>query len=374
MAEVFRQPLTTRTPGKRAADQTFRPPNLLLTTLAVVAAAAPFVTEWENPRTKARVQPPLTVSGRPPNTIPPPYPAGRAQVTESPVARRIARPAEQPPNLLPDTLAPVVAGEFPPGRTSDFPNPVRAKALLRVNHHRSAYDPPPQVFPLPVARQLDWPNPLVRKSLAGLEGGHVRYFDEPDYLLRSLQRDWPNPTVRRHAQPPQLVANRLVNLLFAAQPVPVGRQLDWPNPVPRKAQVRGDADGNALLSTLFVQPPFPPGRQLDWTNPRLPKWQVRGDVESSLLVTTLFVPPAAFPPGRQQDWPNPVKERWPEVSYTFSGTPLPNDIPPALEVQGEADDENRRRRRVIHKVSRESVIEKIDRSTGVRKKRRDTRI
>lgn len=45
----------------------------------------------------------------------------------------------------------------------------------------------------------------------------------------------------------------------------------------------------------------------------------------------------------------------------------------ALE-QNTDTDENRRRRWVIRKVSRETLIDRVERSTGVRKRRRDTLI
>ncbi len=239
--------------ARRPAGQTDLPENLLLSTL-VPAAAPPFVqSAFANPAT-----------------------------------RRPAGQADTPENLLTSTLAPAAAQDFPPGRPLDWQNPARAKSLLRVNIHRSSYDPPIEATPLPVGRQLDWTNPFYRKSLTGLEVEHARYYEVSDPFKPAL---WPNPQVRSAAQQPQLWQNLLLGTLSTPPPaLPVGRQTEWPNPAQPKWQVRGDARGNLLLTTLFVAPALPPGRQLDWTNPPKPKWR--------------------------------------DVRYSFTGTPLPNAIPP----------------------------------------------
>lgn len=332
MADVFRQPLVAPRPRKRAADQSFRVPNLLLTTLVVVAAAPFFGRTGDNPIVrKAQAQPALTATGRPPNTIIPAFPVSRPDGVEHrlqrkkyvqpaltatgrppdtiipafptsrpdtqtyPSARRSAQQAPQPPNLLLSTLAVAAPPELPVGRQTDWPNPVVRKHLLRTTIARSSYDPPAPVVPpepFPVGRQLDWPNPSKRRTLGGIEFEHASYQEIPDFLLTSLRHDWPNPVVRRSAQ--------------------------QPHPLP-----------NLLSSTLFVTP-LPPFKQTDWQNPSKAHPRTQADSAGNLLLTTLYVAPQPFPPGRMQDFPNPVRAKYTQIRYEFSGTPVPNEIPPPI--------------------------------------------
>lgn len=292
MADVFRQPLVAPPSRKKAADQSFRAPNLLLTTLAVVAAAPFFGRTMDNPVVRKPAAQQSVNLGRSALILPQLMPVGRQQDFPNPVvAKRAAQPPMPQGNLLVTTLVPAVAG-FPVGRQQDFPNPVVRKHLLRVNIHRSSYDPPaPEVppEPFPIGRQQDFPNPVTyRRTLAGMEFEHNHYVDRPDYLLTSLRHDWPNPTLRKYVQQPQ--------------------------PLP-----------NLLLSTLYVVP-IKPFEQSEWPNPTLRKYAQQPQPLPNLL-TTLYAPAPPFPVGRMQDFPNPVRAKYTQVRYEISGTPLPNTIP-----------------------------------------------
>lgn len=292
MADVFRQPLVAPPQRKKAADQTFVRANLLLTTLAVAAAAPFFGRAMDNPIVrKKQSQPALTATGRSPaNMIAPQLKPGTYEFFAQPPAKRTAQQPTPQPNLLLTTLA---AQAPMPFRQTNWPNPVVRKHVLRVTHWRSSYDPPPPVTPpepFPVGRQLDFPNPSLRKrTLIGMDFEHSHYVDRPDFLLTSVQHDWPNPVRRKHAQQPAPYLNLLSTTLYVA-PAPPFRQTDWPNPI--KAKVRVQADSGPVLP-----------------------------------LTTLYVPPQPFPIGRQQDFPNPVTRKHAHGKHEISGTPLPNTIP-----------------------------------------------
>lgn len=157
---IFRQPLVIRyTPQVSAAQSTFQPPSIALTTVAVVAS--PFSqTDWQNPRGYSRsveriaaisfalINPPIAA---PFNQSDWQNPRGYSRPTERQVDTSFA---------LQNTLP------APPFAQTDWTNPVRPtpRAITQYTlvDGRAIYLP---VAAVPPIRQYDWPVPKGRPPL-----------------------------------------------------------------------------------------------------------------------------------------------------------------------------------------------------------------
>jgi hypothetical protein len=319
---VARVPLIAPTPRARQQGFVQVAQNLLLTTLAVGAVAAPFVPdELQNPvRRVAQIQQTVhqnlltTTLAQPaavpfkPVTFANPLPAKRStQVEQRPVA-----PGSLLAPFSPDDLSIYVARKVPQQpelqtgllQTSLYTDPptlVARVPLVAAAVKRAIVQQPDPLHNLlattlgaqaPVAapfRQTDWPNPQRRAGNMGAQVLTVlSYYDQNAFR----QTEWPNSVVARKVQQPQLVPNLSTSTLSVV--VPAGdprRQTDWPNPV-RAKQVQQPQPQTGLLQTaLFTTPIDPKVSQTDWPNPTRARAVQQPDVPPALLQGALFTEP-----------------------------------------------------------------------------------
>jgi hypothetical protein len=264
---TFRGPLING-PRSLPRPTRFDPPNLLVTTLAVAIAAAPFSNfDLGSPRSA-------------------PYPAQN-------------RTHLQPLNFQLIGKDTFFAG---PGAAPDFdwPNP---RSAIYPNQNRT-WLCWAQLLPVgaPPFSQQDWPNPRDKiyptQTRSWLNPAQIQLVGQ-DVFFGSAGMgpdfDWPTPKAQVYPQ-----SNR--TWVFAQQLVPVGpapfAQDDWPLP-----RTRGPGGTWTWSQQLISAPVAAPFSQTDWPNPRASAYpsQTRSWTKIALL------PPlnAAAMPFNQSDWPNP---------------------------------------------------------------------
>lgn len=319
MANIFRGPLIApiSRKGFLAPDVI---PNLLLTTLAVVAVAPFNQDDWPTP-SRAKVLPQaecysstfaLGIPPPPPNNQddwPTPLRAkiapqadSQSGVTTRGIPRTPFTPVEGPqmvrarflppevaPNLLLGTLAPVVSVPF---ANADWPNPVIRRVWQDFSHNGTTTRgiPPPPPF-----NQDDQPNPVGQRGVR---------FDDPPNLLPILsvvpvapfnQDDWPVPLRARNA--PQAESSGGVGTRGIPPPPPFA-QRDWPLPLRARTTPYGEFVNAAPLGVLSIAPTVLPFGLDDWPVParirpaRLDRWEI-----TNLLQSTLA--PVVFEPAPQ---------------------------------------------------------------------------
>jgi hypothetical protein len=272
----------------------FNPPNLLLTTLYVAAAAVA-----------------VTLVARPPTFAP--------QIKPRPAL------VEQVPNTLLTLLSqqvsipPVVVPV--PFNQEDWPNPLRPWQRDLTWTNSPEVIPPvvlPVVTPVPFVQE-DWPNPL-RSPIRDLTWTQTPEVipQVPDIAVANRipnQTDWPNPQrspIRdlTWTQTPQVVPQ--VPPVTAVQ-APF-EQADWPNPI--RSPVRDltwtqSPEVIPQVQPVFVQPPFAQG---DWPNPLRP-W-VRDLTWTQTPEAIPQVAPIVPVPFAQEDWPNPARLGVRDLTWT----------------------------------------------------------
>jgi hypothetical protein len=261
MATIFRAPLLCLQNKQRYVAAADVVPNLLLTTLALVAAAAPpfHQTEWPTPL-RARAVPVADV--HPNVTLRRKQPPNRVLDWLTPSSHPAAR-FDDPPNLLASTLAPAAAAVLPPGEAWFELPPARARQP-RVDDPPNVALNAPIVATLPFA-QDDQPLPPSRaRSIPYAEvGPNTTVVGIPPALLPFSLDDWPITLRVRWAASPDLVGVTLRLPSGASAPF---NQDEWPTPT-RSRWVATDQSPNLQSSTLRSPALVLPFSLKDWPNP-----------------------------------------------------------------------------------------------------------
>lgn len=302
-------------PVRRAAQvqpQVFN--NLLTNTLAQAPAAVPFKqTDWQNPRTattRAQPQQQAVLPGR----LLAPFKVGAFTVS---VAKPAAQQPPTTPNLSITTLAPAASRPFV---QADWQRPTPAKPPQQPDVAPSLLqgalytDPPTLVARVPLV------SAAVKRALA--QQPQV----QPSLLTTTLATqapagtpfkpfDWQNPA-RRFGS---LDAHSIVTTSYYEQSGTPIVPLRFDNPTISKRVQQPDIPRPLLQTTLFTAPAVPLVRQTDWQNPVRARLVQQPQLLPNLLQGTLFTAPAV-PVIRQSDWTNPVRPR--QVQQP--------DVPPAL--------------------------------------------
>ncbi len=333
MANVIRDPLFTPAP-KRTLLGVDLIPNLLLTTLAVVAAVPFSPTDLPTPmRARAvpqaecvgtprvlqslffyspehapELQAPLRARAVPQADIPPnslltgipaqptvPF-KNLEQLTQ--IARRPAQ-SEIPPNLLASTLLPAQGAPF---YQTDWPNPVRARIAPQADSQTGVTTRGiPTLSPF---AWFDWPTPARARSLPQADSGPVS-----PALLAFFQRhvaiDFPI-TLRQRAVPQADSFGSPLALLNQSIPKPFA-QLEWPVTYRPKATPHGDSYASAEVLPAPTPVPF---SQNDWPTPTRLRWAQTVD---SLFNAPILAPLAAGPLPAIQEWPITIQRRYQQV-------------------------------------------------------------
>ena len=257
-------------------------PNLLVTTLAVVAA--PFVPVEQAVSRALEVQQPQQLGS--------PY-ALIGNAGEKPFALTDwptppARPTQPAANFN-SPLA--LLFEEKPFAQTDWPNPFVPSGQ------------PPGQIPISIAltfeeqpfSQTDWPNPQIEVPQQPFQrGSWVAVYEEAGEKP-FLQSDWITPPAIKIQQPVQ-VGSLLPH--FGTEEKPF-HQDDWPNPQVELTQEPRQGPIPLPLAEAPVQPPF---FQTDWPNPTLArKVQTPFQVGSPIAL----IGEAGERPFFQTDWPNP---------------------------------------------------------------------
>jgi hypothetical protein len=279
MATIFRAPLLC-VQNKRYIAAADVVPNLLLTTLALVAAAAPpfHQTDWPTP-VRARAIP-------------------IADVHQNVTLRR----------------------KKPPNRVLDWPTPTRTRLLAQVDGQQNVtlqlgLPPPPQIpafdYPNPAshpwARFDDAPNLLTSTLASGavaatLPPGHA-WFELPPARARQPRVD----------DPPNVALN---SPIVATLPF---SQDDQPLP-PMRARAPPYAEVGPNTTAAGIPPALLPFGLDDWPITVRVRWTVSPD----LVGVTLRLPSGAGAPFNQDEWPTPTRARWvaPDVTPNLQGSTL----------------------------------------------------
>ena len=354
---------------ERQSGQTTIAASLLVTLLAVVAAAAPFApAEWANPVRQAthsaQLAPNLLVSTLHATTQ---QPSNRQTEWANP--QFSGRQAADPyPNLQGTTLRPAVAAPFVQ---------VAWEAPRTLNGQAAWLAPNPLASTLyattqqPQNRQADWPIPIVRavqtphyppNLLASTQYQStqlpigeseqqmpIRPWVRESHIPPNVQlplapevnpfynADWPVPR-----QPPSNVKDQLPQSLpqLAAVALPV-QPFAWPVPQPRVVQQPFD------FPSLLQDEIATPFAENHWPNPILP-WVRQAQIPPNVLIPLRPETNPFYNP----DWPTPrlapsnVKDQLPQglpqqlsaVSLPFAQSDWPN--PTRLGVQAPFDFQN----------------------------------
>ena len=307
---TLRIPLITRILPKPPAQQLTFATNLLLTTLAVSAAVAPFTpanaTQLDPVRPRAVYQqvqqgPNLLLS-----TLS--VPIGTNSNEPVPRLRTVQQP-DGPLNLLTTTLfvPPVVPDPF---HQTEWPNPAKPAPMREYGFTQAqVFNTADPIIQSPFT-QAEWANPV--RAVASREYGFVQsqIFNTADVVVQTPfhQDDWQNPL--RVIPRAQVPLHR-----YAGEPVlPVGipfYQTEWPNPVLTIPPTDGFAAHRDLDALAVVPPPaeFPTARQLDWPNPvRAVPSREYGSVQPQIFNTADVVNTKPF---LQTNWPNPIRSIFP---------------------------------------------------------------
>jgi hypothetical protein len=338
MADVLRAPTYSRV-SRQSFISGFIAPNLLLSTLAVVAAVAPFSQkDWQSPQARRQVQ---------------------AQVV---------------PNLLPLLPAAVTT----PFKQSDWSSPF-ARGRVYVGSSGSQLTlgiPPPPPF-----AQNDWIGPQAKRPARFDVFPNLLAQFAPVATVPFVQNDWAGPQAKK---PPRVEV--FPNLLVQLAPVvtPPFAQSDWSAPPPKRL-ARFDVFPNLVLQVPAVAAPFvqndwpsvrarvssfasvfpnvttrlvppPPFQQTEWQALKTRKAVVRVIDPPNLPLKTLFVPPPVLP-FALRDWPQVYRKPL-KYDIAWSNYQLPPRLPivPVVELP-------RTRRTVINKVERTLIVGSTYRET-----------
>jgi hypothetical protein len=309
VANVIREPLLAPV-TKRPTLNVDLIPNLLLTTLAIVAAIPFHQTDWPTP-VRARSIPQADI---PPNILVrgiPAQPTVPFKNLEQYTQFR-ARPAQSeiPPNLLATTLKPAQGAPF---KQSDWPNPVSARIAPQADSLAGVTTRGiPSLNPF---YQTDWPNPVRARiaaqadSLAGVTTRGI----PASVLAPFVQSDWPQPA-RARTTPAADSGPISLALVSAFTGAPFSLY-EFPNPQARKYYAQVDATPNLAIFAQALGVPF---YQTDWQNPFARKPQ-RFDDPPNLISSTLK--PASTNPFYTVDQSAPVRR-----IATIFVDPVPNMV------------------------------------------------
>lgn len=292
-------------------------PNLLITTLAVAAVAAPFSqTDWPNPRSERLYE--VLQTGRAVTAIQPPFKQTdwpnpqlehhpQAQQTvksialvEAAAAAQLIRQSDWP-NPQTQPIQESVQAGMPLGILEDAgekpfllsewpqPEPDRTVQLEQISKSIALVEPQDPFF------QTEWPNPEIRAVQQPLEFINVLALPGEKPFA---QTEWPNPTLRVHIQQPVQIPKSIALVETVADPF---SQRQWPNPkltveiqtpfqLGMPLVVLEDAGEKPFLQTEWPYPPPLPTQE---------PWQYG---KSIALIETVF------DPFFQLDWPNPKLE------------------------------------------------------------------
>lgn len=320
----LRDPLVapTQRPNRQAGEASVAV-NLLLTTLAVVAAMPFGQDEWPQLRARARVPvvdvaPNLLLSTLSPSSAP------FAQ-DEWPLQQAVRR-AQQldiPQNLLPITAAPFRPVELPSPRAAARVSQFDAPNLLGTTLA-------PVVGQAPFS-QTDWPIPRAAKRVSDSWVAQYPLTVTPvPGAAPFAQDEWPGLQARRIPQP-DVVPNLLGTVLATVQAPAPFTQTNWP--IPRAAARVPDPWFAPNLLTITPVPGAVPFRQLEWLGPRVARWQ-QPWATPNLLTGTLTPPVSAAAPFRQLEWPQLKRARFAvdaqgHVSIALTSAPaVPGVFPP----------------------------------------------
>lgn len=292
---IGRAPLFTRLFQPTFFHHTFAQ-NLLLTTMAVVVATAPF--------SPARASMP--------DRLPIP---GYTHVLHTIQGLNLSTLSNNS-GIVPFTQ-------------DDWPNPTIPQPRLHpfAGLNLSMLSAASTVVPF---TQLSWPNPaLPPQGPPPISGLNVSLLPAASTVVPVVQLDWPNPV---RPQPPihpvsQGLNLSLVPITTAAQPFNI---YDWPNPI-RPPTVLPPISG-LNLSLQPVVSLVVPFSQQQWPNPWNPREQVQYPVSGLNLSITPFVVPV---PVSSDAWvgrrDHPTRKAWPLPPPQF---PVEEE-PPALLTLGE---------------------------------------
>lgn len=202
----------------------------------------------------------------------------------------------------------------------DWPNPrqrpsLSIDALTHIQERPFYYAEPGTI---PPGRSTEWPNPLRKAALPTLQT-HLEVRKQFYEDLNPLnQRDWPLPAPR-FRQLIDLCAWVQERPFFYAEPgtPPPGRLLDWPNPL---AKVYPVVLRTAINTRQAFHVDLTPAALTDWPNP-LPIKSLRIDQLTQIQERPFFfAEPGTPPPGRSTEWPNPLGKPYPHVLRTLINT------------------------------------------------------
>lgn len=291
MADIFRGPIYAPQPKRKALAPDLVP-NLLITTLAIVAAVAPFKqTDW---------QPTLK--------------------------RRAVVQVEAPPNNLVLGIPPAVTRPF---FQLDWQNPVRKKPDL--DYMALVLAPVAPVATTPFA-QLDWPNPVRARATPqdfACSGVTTRGIVPPPPFQ---QNEWVTPLKARWTQQQDIPPN---TALYIPIPVRPFAQSDWQLHLPRKYAQQIDPIPNTVLRGIPQQMPF---NQYDWPlAAKRARPPIQPESPPSRLMTVLYVAPVVLP-FSLKDWPDPrrkplIHTGFVEVSWIINAAGLPPVDPGAEDLR-----------------------------------------
>lgn len=288
MATLAREPLVMPAPRSRQIGAVDCVPNLLVTTLAVVAATLPVGKQLFDSAPRAK---PAVYAQQQYNTVAlgitaPPSPKALQHSVSAPQAtRRIGLDAT--PNLLATTLADTALN---PSVTIDLGG-YQPKAWIGFDAYPNLLQTTLGTVPVqPVGKQLSTSAPYPKAQ--------VRVDTTPNMLALGIN---PNPRITQldtsapwvKYQPkvdayPNLSLTTLAPIVF-----PAGAQLSTSAPFPKYA-IKVDAYPNTLALGINPQP-----KVMQWSvSAPPPKYAVQVDRYPNLATSTLYVPPV-FPVGKQ---------------------------------------------------------------------------
>lgn len=343
MAEVFREALETKIP-KRAWIQPDVIPNLLLTTLVIVATA-PFHSVDLGQPFRAKAVPQAFI---PPNTLLIGIPAPIVQAPFRQVDWPITVRRDAAGSMQLDLVSYQAAVASAPFFQTEWPNPLRVRPTPIAESiagftTRGIPRPPPVLA-------IDWQNPPARKP--------QRFDDPPNLLTATLQAiaakpffaidlgqpfkariaplieavpnslilgipqimgfntyDWPTPQ-RARAIRFDDVPNVAINAPIVAT-LPF-RQTEQPNPPLRvRAIPSADIPPNSTATGIVPPPPF---SQDEWVTPVRAR-PAQSEIAPNLLTLNLVA--AIVRPFSQSDWPNPARARSAPQAESVGNTPKP---------------------------------------------------
>lgn len=224
-----------------------------------------------------------------------------------------------------DPLKVSLLSGYKPFNQTEWPLPTRAKPPLIQDWNQTGQA---LATAVPLIRNPafnDWFNPWG--PLRRVEDYQASYVSiatipPPDLTAQTRQLDWPNPTLRK---PPVVVDWQQSSTWLLSQPLPelpTGRQLDWPLPIRSRLPVVQDW----LNATYLFQPAL---LSFDWPNPsRGPRRNPPDWVTGSTMQLTAPLP--TLTSGRQRDWPLPTRARAPVVRDWVVGSTRTVTAPPPV--------------------------------------------